>query len=325
MANLHTEARAVRVYLTTNSSQGDVADDFGVSARTISNWVDKHGLESKSVEASLHTQARAIRMYFNTDKSQARIGDEFNVVSSTISKWISAHGLETEGHRQGDSRLHDAVWLRRKYIDDRMGSYMLAQELDCSANAVLKALNRAGIETRPSFSEEADSRLRDPDWLRQRYADDGAGIEELVEELSASDTSVLAALDRAGIETRPRGPHAVYCEALDCDVASRAELQFVRGLINADLLDNARYQPGSISTEAGRWEPDFAIGGWLVECKHGDITGRMGGEPYRQAAKIEHVDAPVLLYGLTSDARGLPYDIFVEYRPGETPDLEWLR
>ena len=53
-------------------------------------------------------------------------------------------------------------------------------------------------------------RLDDPDWLHRRYVDEGATLMEIGAELGCGHLRVLAALERGGIDRRPRGIQPIH-------------------------------------------------------------------------------------------------------------------
>lgn len=176
-----------------------------------------------------------------------------------------------------------------------------------------------GLDVEIPHWRHSDPRLRDAEWLKQKYEEQGLTIPEISGITGASTSAVYHALIRNGVETRERGRFAVYCDVMGRDVASPSERAFATGLDGAGLLDEAVYQPGRVKTDAGEWWPDWRIGEWLVECKRG-----CWGDLYGQAPKMELVDEPVLLFGIERDRRKLPHDLFVEYVPGSIPDLRFL-
>jgi hypothetical protein len=99
--------------------------------------------------------------------------------------------------------LRDADWLRERYEGGRSLAE-IAEEAGCGRNAVSVALGRHGIRTRPAGFAR-NTLLHDADWLRARYAA-GATMYAIAVEAGCSQPGVVKAMQRAGIQARPRQP-----------------------------------------------------------------------------------------------------------------------
>lgn len=81
------------------------------------------------------------RLYIDERMTQYEIADELGCTQQTVWTWMNKHGIEQRrpGDTQAaDPRLTDAEWVRREYKEKRRTSYDIAQELDCSRQAVLR-------------------------------------------------------------------------------------------------------------------------------------------------------------------------------------------
>lgn len=156
MADLHTEARAVRMYAETDMSQADVGKEFSVSQGTVGNWLDNHGVESKSRgrqrgDPRLYDDDWLRERYIGDGASMNELADELDCSSSAVQYALARADISTRAStcENVDPRLHDEGWLRGRYINDEASTHDLAAELNCSQGAVWSALSRAGIVTRP--------------------------------------------------------------------------------------------------------------------------------------------------------------------------------
>src|SRR3954468_1948315 len=85
-------------------------------------------------------------------------------------------------------QLGDENWLRLRYVEQRISVRDIANELGCDRSTVIAALAAAGIP-RPAQTRGGRRRftqLGDHDWLRRRYLEDGASLQELAVEIGCS-------------------------------------------------------------------------------------------------------------------------------------------
>jgi transposase len=80
-------------------------------------------------------------------------------------------------------------------------------------------------------------RLDDPQWLRRRYVQDGASIRQMAAECAVKPDTMRAALDRAGIEVRPKGPWVHHPPQLR-DTAFLRDAYLDRGMTIAAIAED---------------------------------------------------------------------------------------
>lgn len=103
------------------------------------------------------------------------------------------------------ARLRDPVWLREQYHGEERGTDDIGEELGVTRHAVRYWLDKHGIERRGRA--QGPEELRDEEWMRRSYKEEGAAIQDIADALRVSDTAVHYWLDKHGIETRPtHGP-----------------------------------------------------------------------------------------------------------------------
>lgn len=109
------------------------------------------------------------------------------------------------------SRLDDERWLRVMYLDLGRSTRQIAETLGCDYHNVMRAIDRAGIETRDSaaatrrhfgVSDETARRLDDADWMREAYVGQMRPVVNIAAELGVSFSAVKGSLDRHGIDRR---------------------------------------------------------------------------------------------------------------------------
>lgn len=105
-------------------------------------------------------------------------------------------------------QLNDAAWLRKQYELKGLSIQAIADLIGCSTVPVHRALKQHGIASRhqpgpsagPSVSKD---KLDDRDYLYRRYVTDGLSMGALAQEIGCQASSVLKALRRLNIPTRP--------------------------------------------------------------------------------------------------------------------------
>lgn len=116
---------------------------------------------------------------------------------------------------RGYAQLADVVWLRSQYLDQSRTLEEIANVVGCTRSAAYLALIRHGIPVRTATEsrnirgttrhEAVFPQLRDVDWLRTRYIDDGLNGEEIAALIGSSRTAVTNAIRRTGIPPRVAG------------------------------------------------------------------------------------------------------------------------
>ncbi|HET7665443.1 MAG TPA: MucR family transcriptional regulator [Mycobacterium sp.] len=81
----------------------------------------------------------------------------------------------------------------------------LAQQLDVTPKTVRARLARAGVSTRRRGRPVQIAGLQDRQWLRREYVVRGRAAATIAREIDCSETAVLDALRRHGLEVRDRG------------------------------------------------------------------------------------------------------------------------
>jgi DNA-binding transcriptional regulator LsrR (DeoR family) len=113
--------------------------------------------------------------------------------------------MTERGRRVAYDRLRDPDWLRERYWTDQMTLAEIGDELGVSHGTVRTWMDEHGIERRERGGRVADERLRDPDWLRERYHADGQTLAQIGDELGVSNQTVRRRMDEHGIERRQPG------------------------------------------------------------------------------------------------------------------------
>lgn len=110
--------------------------------------------------------------------------------------------------------LHDPAWLRAEYESKAKSSIEIGRDLGAPTKTVLEALARAGIERRTAHLKRHHE-LRNSDWLRHQHVTLGRTSTAIGRDLGAHSSTVLDALERAGIPKRPGGGNIRFPQLRD--------------------------------------------------------------------------------------------------------------
>lgn len=97
----------------------------------------------------------------------------------------------------------------------------MAERLDTTSGTIYRWMDKHDIESReqydrsPHFEEKQREKTHmDPDWLREKYHEEGLSLNEMGELAGVNDTAILHAMKKYGIERREAGgnwkPYATY-------------------------------------------------------------------------------------------------------------------
>lgn len=172
-------------YWDKEESVYEMADIAGVSARTVSDWMDKKGVEKRGNHKRAHavtdgdaddpdeyrSEGWLRNQYVEQNKSVIEMADSAGVTPTTICNWMDAAGVETRGPHQRDhitqatasDRLADESWLREKYVEEELSSLEIGERVERTAAAVRYWMDKHGIDARDPI--DAVPRGEDhPDW-----------------------------------------------------------------------------------------------------------------------------------------------------------------
>lgn len=155
-----------------------------------------------------------VDQYVSQRKGVVEIAKECGCSQSTVSYWLDKHGIDTRdvGGYEKDAKHRDESYLRKKYLEEGLTTYEIAEECGCVDATVLKWLKKHGIETRKATAipenTAPDERLTNSEWLREQYVEEYRSSVEIADECECTPNSVLYWLDRHGIEKRSSGSKA---------------------------------------------------------------------------------------------------------------------
>ena len=163
----------------------EMADECGVTNRTIRSWMDKHGIERRSPGESqkLRGTATGEDNHFWKEKD----GDDYT----------------------------NPDWLRERYWEDGMSIRDIADECGVSYGAVGQNMRRFGIERRDGPAKEGPH--TDEQWLEESYRDRLMSVKEMAEEAGVSPTQIVYWMDKFDIKRRTAGESLKRRDTLNSD------------------------------------------------------------------------------------------------------------
>jgi len=193
-------------YVENEQTTGEIADVCGVAESTIYDWLERHGIETRSVEEARQlTEARSVRL----PQEQRDDEESETVIKRAVGQW-KYEGPETGidvshqsdlGDQDGgavESPYRDEGWLREQYAETSSASD-IAELCDVDPGTIYYWMDKHGIE-RTRGDENA--RYRDEDWLREAYNDLGT-LDSVADECDVSSGTIQNWLVRFGIDRNP--------------------------------------------------------------------------------------------------------------------------
>jgi transposase len=191
-------------YVDVKKTAATIADDCDVSRTTIYRWLDRHSINTRSVEEARQiTESRSVRL---PDEGDAEDTDTADIVQREGGR-AQYKGPETgidlayqsnvadQDDTVVESPYRDEEWLRNQY--ERTGSTTEIAEL-CGVDrrTITYWMEKFGIER--SWGDP-NARYRDEAWLREAYDDLGT-LEAVAEECDVSRGTIGDWMDQFGIE-----------------------------------------------------------------------------------------------------------------------------
>lgn len=145
-------------------------------------------------------------------RSTVEMSKDVDCSSGTIRYWLNKHGIETRDMSKAQEnrfseleKLRNEKWLREQYVEEGRSSDDIANELGCTPKGVRKRLHRYGIETRgPGQRQAAHPRLRNKEWMREKYCEDKLSLSDISDLLDVSLASTYRWMLKHDIDLRGR-------------------------------------------------------------------------------------------------------------------------
>jgi transposase/predicted transcriptional regulator len=198
------ESRLRRLYIKEGLSTYDIAERLGCSRPTVSNWLERFGIErtGRQPEPCVLSDESLLRgLYVERGLSLSDVAQEAGCSIWKTRAWLRRHGIETRtpGEHNRNELLEDEGWLREQYVEKELSTPTIAEKADSSARTVSEWLRKHEIDIPRHLSEETRETLADPSRMTHLYTDRGLTGMEIAEELDCSATVVYEHLQQHGL------------------------------------------------------------------------------------------------------------------------------
>ena len=151
-----------------------IAETVGCSASAVRHAADKLGISRRRFAAptfpQLHDPEWLRERYVVQGQTSQQIAALIGCTENSVLRALHAAAIPTRPGRppRRFPELHDARWVRRRYVTERATSAEIAAELGCSLATVTKALRRAQVPVR---GNRRFPQLASRAWLRRAIRD----------------------------------------------------------------------------------------------------------------------------------------------------------
>lgn len=159
------------MYWGQGKSIAKIAKEIGVSIQTISNWMQKQDIKSRTISESMLTKtcmpskSELEEMYWLRNMSQLEIAESIGVSRETVCRWMQGHNIKSRTKSAVSligTRMPSEDELRQIYWDWEMSQRGIAKEIGVSLQTINAWMQSYGIETRTQ--SEAISMEKHPNW-----------------------------------------------------------------------------------------------------------------------------------------------------------------
>lgn len=209
-------------YVDKDLSTYEIAELAGVTRPTICNWLHRHDLDvadpgpANAGDVDQLKDAEWLRdQYKHQEKSVLDIADDLDVDHKTVRTYLKKHEIEIDSISIGQLRksganlelLRDPDWLSEQYHQNELSINEIADMCRVDPATLSRWMDKHEIEKADEGGSRGETdKLRDEQWLRQKYVEDDLSIIDLCELLNLTEPTILRWLDRHNIETTERYP-----------------------------------------------------------------------------------------------------------------------
>ncbi len=171
---------AVERYLDGESSYS-IAEDYKVTARTILNWVEDFGYETRGKSTGTNEYSEEFKEKivdeYMSGKSSAELEEEYNISHGTIIRWIreSEYEVRHSYSREFKDKIVD------KYVFEGKTSKELSERYDVGRQTVTEWVKQAGYDPQKKYH------LRP---LLNDYFNEGLEIKELADKYGMTPNGI---------------------------------------------------------------------------------------------------------------------------------------
>jgi len=212
-----------REYVTKNKTIYQIASELNVIATTVSRWLKKLEIKTKSASEYMHDSESIQKLnnfkylydeYILKKRTTNQIAGELDVSSAAVKYKLKKFKIKRR--KRGDYvcnketlvLLNDYTYMYDEYVTNKKSIYKIAKDLKVYGSTVRRSLVKLGISRRNAgecnYPEKADvyKILDDVDFLRNMYINKRKSMDVIATELGVDSTTVGDYLHKYGIKTR---------------------------------------------------------------------------------------------------------------------------
>lgn len=198
------------LYIGKELSIRKIADRLSCSHKTISKWLDRHGIGKREEldnnrDNSPYDDEELLReLHLEKELHLGQMAERLDCARSTVSRYCRKFGIEVrENYTQPQpkhERLTDAEWLRQQHHDNRLACHEIGEKLGVSADTVLRWLQKHNIERVWRHTSHPD--LDNADKLQNWHVEEDLSTVDIGNMLDVHRTVVAYHLRKHGIGVR---------------------------------------------------------------------------------------------------------------------------
>lgn len=150
------QERLEELYFERKMTIREMADELGCSSPTVSRWMGRFDIEGerdryKYEDTPWRNGQKLYELYHEGGLTQSEIADKFGCSVQTIQRQMEKNDIETEHgtkRQYSDTPWNDRDLLYEMYIEKRMPTTEISNELGCTPRTISRKLNDFGIPIR---------------------------------------------------------------------------------------------------------------------------------------------------------------------------------
>jgi len=134
------------LYVEENLSQAEIADRFGVSDSSISNWIRKHDIDTDP-DYPWWDEYRLRELYWEQEMTLREIAEKWDTHVNTIYNAMKRIGIDRRRESHADFPWQDEETLRELYFEKGLSQQQIADRYNTSQPVISDWFLKFGIET----------------------------------------------------------------------------------------------------------------------------------------------------------------------------------
>ena len=186
-------------YVDEGLSTRDLSVLWGCSRKTVSNWLDKYGIETPSNPDNPPWQDGETleRLYIGQQLTIKEVGEKLGCSGRTVSEWLDRHDIKPLYKRR--------EWLDKQYNQNDLYIKEIAEKADASIKTIVEWLDKLGVRSEEDLPADyaEDKPWHDPDRLEELYHGEELSAKRVADVMGCSPQTVRHWLIEFGIDRRP--------------------------------------------------------------------------------------------------------------------------